>query len=176
LALAKKKRALPNKLYFKIGEASKIVGVEPYVLRYWEKEFPVIKPIKSKSKQRLYRRKDIETLLSIKKLLYEEGFTIAGAKQKLKDVLKGWRDGGEQLVLDTIASEGKPTKGAEVVSGAGQHKEALKKEDKEAKAPSVSEDTSTSKDVRRVSDETVRKLMQKIKMDLEWCLNELRAE
>jgi DNA-binding transcriptional MerR regulator len=76
---------LPNKLYFRIGEVAKIVGVKPYVLRYWETEFSILKPGKTPSRHRLYRRRDVETLLEIKKLLYEEGFTIAGAKKKLKD-------------------------------------------------------------------------------------------
>jgi DNA-binding transcriptional MerR regulator len=72
---------LPDKIYFKIGEVAEIVGVEPYVLRYWETEFPVLKPSKSRSQQRLYRKRDVETLLKIKKLLYEEMYTIAGAKK-----------------------------------------------------------------------------------------------
>ena len=76
---------LPNKLYFRIGEVAKIVGVKPYVLRYWETEFPSIKPGKSPSRHRLYRLRDVERLLEIKNLLYEERFTIAGAKKRLKD-------------------------------------------------------------------------------------------
>ena len=76
---------LPNKLYFRIGEVAKIVGVKPYVLRYWETEFTILRPGKTPSHHRLYRRRDVETLLEIKKLLYEEGFTIAGAKKKLRD-------------------------------------------------------------------------------------------
>ena len=75
----------PNKLYFRIGEVAKIIGVKPYVLRYWETEFSVLKPGKTPSRHRLYRRHDVETLLEIKYLLYEEGFTIAGAKKRLKD-------------------------------------------------------------------------------------------
>lgn len=77
---------LPNKLYFRIGEVAKIVGVKPYVLRYWETEFPSIKPGKTPSRHRLYRRRDVELLLAIKHLLYEERFTIAGAKKRLKDL------------------------------------------------------------------------------------------
>ncbi len=73
-----------DKKYFRIGEASRIVGVEPYVLRYWESEFPEIRPQRADSKQRTYQKKDIETLLKIKKLLYEEKMTIKGAKQRLK--------------------------------------------------------------------------------------------
>ena len=75
---------IPDKLYFKIGEVSQITGVKPYVLRYWESEFKLVSPGKSKSNQRLYRRKDIESILRIKKLLYEDRFTIAGAKRTLK--------------------------------------------------------------------------------------------
>ena len=77
--------AFPNKLYFRIGEVAKIIGVKPYVLRYWETEFSVLKPGKTPSRHRLYRRRDVETLLEIKYLLYEEGFTIAGARKRLKD-------------------------------------------------------------------------------------------
>ncbi len=73
----------PKKLYYKIGEVCRIVGVEPYVLRYWEKEFTALSPPKSKSGQRTYRPRDIELLLEIRKLLYDEGFTIAGARRRL---------------------------------------------------------------------------------------------
>jgi DNA-binding transcriptional MerR regulator len=79
---------LPNKLYFRIGEVARIVGVKPYVLRYWETEFSVLKPGKTPSRHRLYRRRDVEMLLEIKRLLYEEGFTIAGAKKRLKETEK----------------------------------------------------------------------------------------
>ena len=75
---------IPEKLYYKIGEVSEITGVETYVLRYWESEFDIVKPSRTRSKQRLYRRKDLDLILEIKKLLYEEQFTIAGAKKKLR--------------------------------------------------------------------------------------------
>jgi DNA-binding transcriptional MerR regulator len=75
---------IPNKLYFKIGEVSEIVGVEPYVLRYWETEFAQLSPKKSGTGHRLYRRKDVELLLRIKHLLYEQRFTIEGARQTLR--------------------------------------------------------------------------------------------
>jgi DNA-binding transcriptional MerR regulator len=74
---------IPNKQYFKIGEVSSLTQLETYVLRYWETEFKNIRPVRMGSNQRLYRRKDVETILEIKKLLYEEGFTIAGAKKKI---------------------------------------------------------------------------------------------
>jgi len=74
---------IPDKLYFKIGEVSDLLGVEPYVLRYWETEFTVLSPKKSGTGHRLYRRKDVELLLRIKHLLYEKKFTIEGARQSL---------------------------------------------------------------------------------------------
>ncbi len=77
---------LPDKLYFKIGEVADLVGVKPYVLRYWESEFSIIKPTKTKSKHRLYRRKDVETLLQIKQLLHNERFTIEGARKRMKSL------------------------------------------------------------------------------------------
>ncbi|MBW1658946.1 MAG: MerR family transcriptional regulator [Deltaproteobacteria bacterium] len=86
---------IPDRLYYKIGEVSQIVGVKPHVLRYWETEFPMIKPYKKDSKQRLYRKRDLRLLLMIKKLLYEEMYTIAGAKQvlkRLKDQETGAKD------------------------------------------------------------------------------------
>jgi DNA-binding transcriptional MerR regulator len=79
---------LPDRLYFKIGEVAKIVGVKPYVLRYWETEFSMIRPGKTRSKHRLYRRRDVETLLEIKRLLHTERYTIEGAKRCLKTPLK----------------------------------------------------------------------------------------
>src|SRR5579864_9543727 len=74
---------IPDKLYFRIGEVSSLLGVEPYVLRYWETEFPTLAPKKSGTGHRLYRRKDVELLLRIKNLLYEKRFTIEGARQSL---------------------------------------------------------------------------------------------
>jgi len=79
---------LPEKIYFKIGEVSEIVGVEPYVLRYWETEFELLKPAKAPSKHRLYKKRDVELLLEIKRLLYTEGFTIEGARKKLREAKK----------------------------------------------------------------------------------------
>ena len=79
---------LPEKIYFKIGEVSEIVGVEPYVLRYWETEFELLKPSKAPSKHRLYKKRDVELLLDNKRLLYTEGFTIEGARKKLKETKK----------------------------------------------------------------------------------------
>ena len=82
-------KAIPNKLFFKIGEVCEITDTQPYVLRYWESEFPALAPAKNSSGQRISRRKDIETVLRIKQLLYDEGFTIAGAKKRLESEMSG---------------------------------------------------------------------------------------
>ena len=83
---------LPDKIYFKIGEVSEIVGVEAYVLRYWETEFELLKPSKAPSRHRLYKKKDVQLLLDIKRLLYSEGFTIEGARKRLKESRKEEKD------------------------------------------------------------------------------------
>lgn len=75
---------IPDKLYFRIGEVAKLCSLPAYVLRFWETEFPQFKPNKSNTGQRLYRRKDVENIVRVKKLLYEEGYTINGARQFLK--------------------------------------------------------------------------------------------
>jgi DNA-binding transcriptional MerR regulator len=75
---------IPERLYFRIGEVAELCHLPAYVLRFWESEFPQLKPVKSSTGQRMYRRKDVESVLRIKKLLYEQGFTIAGARQHLR--------------------------------------------------------------------------------------------
>ncbi len=80
---------IPDKNYFRIGEVGRILGVEPYVVRYWESEFKTVRPMRTRSDQRLYRRKDVEQLLEIKNLLYEEMFTIAGARKRLSRINRG---------------------------------------------------------------------------------------
>lgn len=89
---------IPDKRYFKIGEVCAITGVKQHVLRYWESEFRILHPQRAQSKQRLYRRVDVETVLAIKRLLKDEGFTISGAKKALA------RDGGGQE-HDVVAPE-----------------------------------------------------------------------
>jgi len=74
---------IPEKAYFRIGEVSKILNVEPYVIRYWETEFKTVKPVRTKTDQRLYRKRDVEELLTIHNLLYQQRFTISGAKKQL---------------------------------------------------------------------------------------------
>ena len=106
-----------DRLYYRIGEVSRITGLKPHVLRYWESEFKVIKPYKAGSLQRLYRKKDLEIIQKIKKLLYEEGFTIAGAKKKIRDLERAENlqtklrlverqpDRGDHELLDAIREE-----------------------------------------------------------------------
>lgn len=84
----KEEGKIPDKLYFRISEVGRLTALEPYVLRYWESEFKLIKPIRTKSRHRLYRRKDLEILLEIKKLLYEEQYTISGAKKRLEEIAR----------------------------------------------------------------------------------------
>ena len=81
--------AIPEKLFFKIGEVCELAGVQAHVLRYWETEFPMLAPQKNRAGQRTYRRRDVEMALRIKELLYDEQYTIAGAKKKLAHELRG---------------------------------------------------------------------------------------
>ncbi len=75
---------IPDKLYFRIGEVARLARLPAYVLRFWETEFPQLKPVKSSTGQRMYRKRDVESVLRIKQLLYEQGFTISGARQQLR--------------------------------------------------------------------------------------------
>ena len=98
---------IPEKRYFRIGEVGAITGIEPYVLRYWETEFPKINPTRSRSGQRLYKRHDIETILQIKDLLYQKKFTIAGAKKYLQKKHKASKpaDDSQRLMLEQVRTE-----------------------------------------------------------------------
>lgn len=79
---------IPDKLYFRIGEVARLCHLPAYVLRFWETEFPQLAPVKGGTGQRMYRQRDVENILQIKKLLYDQGYTIAGARQHLKDQAK----------------------------------------------------------------------------------------
>jgi DNA-binding transcriptional MerR regulator len=79
---------IPDKLYFRIGEVATLCHLPAYVLRFWESEFPQLKPVKSSTGQRMYRRRDVESVVHIKQLLYEQGFTIVGARQQLRSEAK----------------------------------------------------------------------------------------
>jgi len=82
---------IPDKLYFRIGEVASLCRLPAYVLRFWETEFPQLKPIKSSTGQRMYRKRDVESVMRIKKLLYDDGFTIAGARVQLREEIKSDR-------------------------------------------------------------------------------------
>lgn len=110
--------SIPDKLYFKIGEVSEIAGVEPYVLRYWETEFADIAPLKSRTNQRLYKKKDVELILRIKHLLYAERFTIDGARKRLREESRrksSGADGGPQLGLSLDTADENAAGGLEPV-------------------------------------------------------------
>ncbi|AXA37190.1 MAG: hypothetical protein KatS3mg130_0329 [Candidatus Sumerlaea sp.] len=95
---------IPDKLFYRINEVAAITGLKPYVLRYWETEFPMLSPEKDENEQRRYRKSDIELILQIKKLLYEEGYTIAGARKRLKQ-LRSASAGENELANEAAAAE-----------------------------------------------------------------------
>src|ERR1700758_151319 len=101
------RQEIPDKLYFRIGEVSRLAGIKPYVLRFWESEFPGLGPKKSGTGHRLYRRKDVELVLEIKRLLYDKRYTIEGARKALDGRVKG----GAPKALDGAAQEMKRQQG-----------------------------------------------------------------
>jgi DNA-binding transcriptional MerR regulator len=109
--------SIPDRLYFRIGDVADLVGVKPYVLRYWETEFPMISPQKSASGQRVYRKSDVDTVLLIKHLLYEERYSIDGARKRLRELRK---DG----VLKAFKAETLGQKSAPAQAAAGATAEA----------------------------------------------------
>jgi len=96
---------IPDRLYFRIGEVSDLVGIEPYVLRFWETEFPSLSPKKSRTGHRLYRRKDVELLFEIRHLLYEKRFTIEGARQFLQSEAKTGRRAAGKVQQELFPEE-----------------------------------------------------------------------
>jgi len=139
---------IPEKLFFRIGEVCDLIKVQPHVLRYWETEFPMLAPQKNRAGQRVYRRKDVEMVLRIRDLLYEEKFTIAGAKKKLLEDMRG--GSARARLAEEIATE-------------------QNTEPKPASASaSLAADPSTSPQVRSV--------LRKLKSDLEDLLTRLNAD
>jgi len=111
--MAATKARVQKRLYYKIGEACKALGIQPYVLRYWETEFPALTPSKSRSGQRVYSEKELEIIRRIKELLYEEGYTIAGAKKKLEtELASGSLGEPDRDDEDTAVPEEKPAPAA----------------------------------------------------------------
>ena len=105
-----------SKLYYRIGEVAEITEIKPHVLRYWETEFRWMAPPKSRAKQRLYRRKDIEMILAIKRLLYEERYTIAGARQQLKELGLGGGGEADEAATPTRKAASAEERNAEVLA------------------------------------------------------------
>jgi DNA-binding transcriptional MerR regulator len=108
--------AIPEKLFFKIGEVCELAGVQAHVLRYWESEFPMLAPQKNRAGQRVYRKRDVEMALRIKELLYEDQYTIAGAKKRLTNELRG---GGKLKVVGE--EDGQVANGSPLTSDASAH-------------------------------------------------------
>jgi DNA-binding transcriptional MerR regulator len=129
---------LPSKLFFRIGEVASLVGVEPHVLRYWEREFRSIRPTKSAKGQRVYSRKDVENLLRVRDLLYRDGFTIAGAKKRL-----------QRATAATVATVASAADSTEAVPGA----QASLFVDVEAEADVDAEADVETHDAREADDE-----------------------
>jgi DNA-binding transcriptional MerR regulator len=96
---------IPEKLFFRIDEVCELIRVQPHVLRYWETEFPMLAPQKNRAGQRVYRRKDVEMVMRIRDLLYEEKFTIAGAKKKLMDEMRGGASRARVVKQDNPVAE-----------------------------------------------------------------------
>lgn len=140
--------AIPNKLYFRIGEVAGLLTVKPYVLRYWETEFPDVRPAKSKSGQRLYKRRDVELLVQIKELLYGERFTINGARRRLKEVMRETRSHDHQPQMPLQLAP-------------------------ENKMEPVAEKTAVA--VKPAANPDQRKILSKIKKDLEQVLSTLKV-
>ncbi len=108
--LAPAEVVIPEKIYFRIGEVSELAKLPTYVLRFWETEFPQLRPTKSSTGQRMYRRRDVEFVMQIRKLLYEDGFTIAGARERLREQVRSRRTSdlattGELTIADAAETE-----------------------------------------------------------------------
>ena len=142
---------IPEKLFFKIGEVCELAGVQAHVLRYWETEFPTLAPQKNRAGQRTYRRRDVEMALRIKELLYDEQYTIAGAKKKLANEL---RTGGP--VRDSVAAAKAPVRSLKPPpSLAGRLSSAATQPALETSAPHSSDDVNNDSkaELRRIASE-----------------------
>lgn len=170
--MATKKRQIPNKLYFRIGEVSEIVGVKAYVLRYWETEFPDVRPTKSKSGQRLYKRRDVELLLQVRDLLYDERYTIDGAKQRLRELMRLPREvhaAPTATEVDVDAHDG------EFLEDDLHAADSLP-EPQPVQATPAPRNGSMATTPARPLDQQGKKLLLKIRTDLVNMLGELRTE
>jgi DNA-binding transcriptional MerR regulator len=150
--------AIPEKLFFKIGEVCELAGVQAHVLRYWESEFPMLAPQKNRAGQRVYRKRDVEMALRIKELLYEDQYTIAGAKKRLTNDLRGGK-------IKTATSEGAE---GYTTSPSGNEKSAAQRLSKVANARLTSSDgIKTAEDrntLRRLASE-LRELLSMLEKE-----------
>lgn len=155
--------ALPSKLFFRIGEVASLVGVEPHVLRYWEREFRSIRPTKSAKGQRVYSRKDVENLLRVRDLLYRDGFTIAGAKKRLQR-------GTETEAATDLLREQEPD--LDSLDASVEEEKPELELDEEAEAVAAAEPASGP---RSHSDGVVRTKLTALRMEIEGFLDELES-
>ncbi|MFY9608174.1 MAG: MerR family transcriptional regulator [Blastocatellia bacterium] len=156
-------RVIPEKLFFRIGEVCALIKVQPHVLRYWETEFPMLTPQKNRAGQRVYRRKDVEMVFRIRDLLYEEKFTIAGAKRKLLDDARGGHTPKPKPAVHQLSKES--ALGAEP---AAANSPAAMKNTAVVQPPVTHDDQSVSPHMKRV--------LRLIKHDLEDLLTTLNSD
>jgi DNA-binding transcriptional MerR regulator len=175
--------ALPSKLFFRIGEVASLVGVEPHVLRYWEREFRSIRPTKSAKGQRVYSRKDVDNLLRVRDLLYRDGFTIAGAKKRLQRAVDPVTNGDSPEHLDQIAQIAQIGHVTPQVESDG-HDERDDERDEDVE-PIASEEpesgprshaSSDGRDGRAHVEPVVRKKLTALRAEVEAFLHELESE
>ena len=178
--------ALPSKLFFRIGEVASLVGVEPHVLRYWEREFRSIRPTKSAKGQRVYSRKDVENLLRVRDLLYRDGFTIAGAKKRLQRAVDPVTNGDSPEHLDQIAQIAQIAQIGHVTpqieSDGHDERDDERDEDVEPIASEEPESgprshaSSDGRDGRAHVEPVVRKKLTALRAEVEAFLHELESE
>ena len=157
-------RTIPEKLFFRIGEVCALIKVQPHVLRYWETEFPMLTPQKNRAGQRVYRRKDVEMVFRIRDLLYEEKFTIAGAKRKLIDDARAGNTSKPKPAAQQLSMES--TLGVESPAAIPPA---------EVKPPAAVQPPVTSHDDQSVSPH-MKRVLRLIKHDLEDLLTTLNSD
>ncbi len=165
---------IPEKLFFKIGEVCELIKVQPHVLRYWETEFPMLAPQKNRAGQRVYRRKDVEMVLRIRDLLYEEKFTIAGAKKKLADEMRGsTRSRVSSKEPPVSEPEERPPASSDAAPSLAASEEASAPRQAEAPAPDSSAPPAAT---RKELPPQVQRALGVVRRDLEDLLTLLSAD
>jgi DNA-binding transcriptional MerR regulator len=154
---------IPEKSLFRIGEVSRLTATKTFVLRYWESEFPTLQPVKSPSGHRLYRREDIETVFEIKRLLYEEGFTIAGARRHLAEQ-NGTNGHGvaTQSVVDAPHAPQGDASGAHSVEASGGASSRLRQSHRHDVSPAIARSTTKHESVSRLNRKLLLDLHQEL--------------